>query len=189
MCNAHCAHLCRYDLFLIVSKTNVKTNVKPMAKWVTSTHGCWIVQLAKLNCRAEDGREQHQMASVPSVPHRSCWTSGIWPRWLLNVYFYPVSTCMAGFYWFEKNYIYLMLGQYIQIYFWRVFFLYGSRSRSDTHCRPQVVRIYCLADRRTAAQWPFCVEFCREQRWPRQIAGNLRCPMPQPTSPEVAVTP
>ena len=177
--------LCRFDLFLTVSKTNVK----PMAKWVTSTHGCWIVQLAKLNCRAEDGREQHQMASVPSVPHRSCWTSGIWPRWLLNVYFYPVSTCMAGFYWFEKNYIYLMLGQYIQIYFWRVFFLYGSRSRSDTHCRPQVVRIYCLADRRTAAQWPFCVEFCREQRWPRQIAGNLRCPMPQPTSPEVAVTP
>ena len=70
----------------------------------------------------------------------------------------------------------------IQIYFWRVFFLYGSRSRSDTHCRPQVVRIYCLADRRTAAQWPFCVEFCREQRWPRQIAGNLRCPMPQPAS-------
>ena len=105
MCNAHCACLCRYDLFLIVSKTNGQMGHN---LWLTSTHGCWIVQLAKLNCRAEDGREQHQMASVPSVPHRSSWTSGIWPRWLLNVYFYPVSTCMAGFYWFEKNYIYLI---------------------------------------------------------------------------------
>ena len=35
----------------------------------------------------------------------------------------------------------------------------------------------------TAAQWPFCVEFCSRPHWPGQIAGNLRCPMPPYATP------